>query len=237
MSRAEVDDERWVRWCRDMDDVHREIVTTFHNRWVLRTMLEMLDFNPDVEQATVITNWMKRCYATTVCTAIRRECDGARDTTSLARCLESLVECPHIATRRRWVQGVESQTQDEGVRRYANAGFDIFAASGSDLIDPGPVTADIERLRAAAGPVKKYTDKVLAHRARNGRAQPINLRFDQIDHALETLGEVYLKYYRLRHLSGSLGSLAPIVERSFLTMFQAPWYADGFVPPDERDLS
>jgi hypothetical protein len=231
MNQAESDDERWARWCRDMDDVHPEIVTTFHNRWVLRTMLGMLDYNTNVQQAPVITGWLKRCYATTVCTAVRRECDSSRDTSSLVRCLESLVECPHFVTRQRWVEGVESVTSNDGAKRYAVAGFDMFAAADSEQLDPASVVTDIERLRAAAGPVKKYTDKVIAHRVR----AEVNLRFDQIDHALDTLGDVYLKYYRLRHLGGSLGSLAPIVERSFLTMFDVPWYAEGYTPPDEQD--
>src|SRR5207302_6794745 len=100
---------------------------------------------------TVVNNWMVRCYGATVCTAIRRECDGNPTTSSLARCLETLIECPHFVSRERWVNAVMERGTDDELKREVARSFDGFATAGEDWIDPRPIVADLERLRAAAG--------------------------------------------------------------------------------------
>lgn len=226
---ATTDDELWQAWCADFDDVEHELMTLFHTRWMWRTIIELMKSVP--EQYVVVQNYMLRTYVATVCTAIRREADRDARTTSLARCLQGLVDCPHFASRERWVStALEHGDGDD--RQRATRGFDEFGGTTGEFLDRDLVQSDLERLHVLAGPIKKYTNQVIAHRQRRpGDVEAISVSFQEINTALDGLGALAQKYYRLRHPGVALAGLTPVVDLGFLRMFERPWLTPGFVPP------
>jgi hypothetical protein len=230
------DTERWDAWCRSYDDVYQEMLTLFHTRWLWRTIIEMLQHS-DVKQYVTVQNYLLRTYVGTVCTAIRREADRDSRTTSLARCLQMLIDCPHFSTRTRFRELLDTTTAPELAEERARRGFEQFARSGQETLDVSMIQADLESLQNAAGPVKKYTDKVIAHRENtHGGTKRVNVSFDQINDALDVIGDLTKRYYSLRHPGVMLANLTPSMDLNFLTMFQRPWYKDGFRPPDPFEM-
>ncbi|MFL6164293.1 MAG: hypothetical protein ACJ74U_18990 [Jatrophihabitantaceae bacterium] len=232
------DEERWTDWCSDFDEVEREVYTLFHTRWMWRAITGLMNNGVPNKQYTVVQNYFIRTYVATVCTAIRREADQAATTSSLARCLSALVECPHIATRRRW-HGLALAHRDEAGSGMSDhevgRGFDAFAPAGENHIDPIIAQAALERLTSKVGPIRKYTNKVLAHRDRHGRIARVEVSFDQINEAMDEVGRILQQFYRLRHPGSALGNVTPTTSLEWVSMFQVPWYSETWEPPADWD--
>src|SRR5664279_157248 len=121
--------ERWAIWCECFDDVERELITLFHTRWMWHKILDVLEVS-GVEQYVVVQNYLVRTYATTMCSAVRREVDPDTKTTSLARCLQRLIDWPDTMTRPRYVAGVLAASGGDWSEAHASAGYDWLAPNG-----------------------------------------------------------------------------------------------------------
>ena len=86
--------------------------------------------------------------------------------------------------------------------------------------------------------VNAYTTKTIAHRDDNpGRvpaAPPVT--WAELDAALDAVGTIYKKYYRLRHPGEALGALTPLKSPGWIQMLQVAWMPPGFIPPDDIDF-
>jgi hypothetical protein len=92
----------------------------------------------------------------------------------------------------------------------------------------------LKELAAATEPIKKYSDKTLAHRERNGDIEKLTPTWDEINSALGAVGATLKQFYPLRHAGAGLGRLTPVTSLDFVEMFRVPWYADDWtVPPDD----
>jgi hypothetical protein len=205
-------------------------------RLVQRFRLRAARDHADVQQYTAVQNYLIRTYVTTICTGIRRECDPDPRSSSLARCLEALIECPHFASRSRYRSLLDS---DLAARPDAESGYDAFAVPDSPFIAGDRVEADLHQLRDAAAHAKRYTNRVLAHRDRATANNParISLTFGEMHKALDAVGEAMRKYYGLRHPGQVLAVVTPTPsDLRFLTMFERPWLVDGYTPPNELEL-
>jgi hypothetical protein len=179
------DDERWEAWCADFDEAIKELHALFHTRYMWKVVVLELMAQAVPRQHVATQNYFVRTYVHTMASPIRRETDRDSRTTSLGRCLAQLIACPHVATRERYRELIKHENQAE------LAGFfDTFAGPGQLHIDPAKVEADHQRLEAAAKPVKRYVDKVIAHRERGGKEQKILISFDDINNVLDVIAEI-----------------------------------------------
>ena len=227
------DDERWANWCADFDEVESEVISLFHTRWMWRAITDLMNNGVPERQYVVVQNYFIRTYVATVCTAIRREGDRDTRTTSLARCLQALVDCPHFGTRTRYLALAREAHANSGFTdTYLASGFDRFAPDGSETVDPTIVEQALGRLSTSSALVKKYTNKVLAHRERpSGVVEELTLTFDDINDALDEIGRVMTMFYSLRHPGTHLAAVTPVPDLQFVEMFKVPWYSQGWAPP------
>lgn len=225
----------WAQWSEYFDAVQQEMFTLFHTREMWYRVNGILDVS-GVERYTVVQNYLVRTYATTVCTAIRREVDIRKDTTSLTRCLMLMEKSPESFSWRRFADLYPAQGTIEQTERDARASFATFAPGGGDVVETAFVRRCIERYTEAARPVKEYADAVIAHRSRGATVEPVSVSYGAIDHALDELGAVFRIFYGLRHPGVMLASITPVVDLTFLRMFQVPWFPEGSLLPPVMDL-
>lgn len=229
---------RWEQWCSDWDSVESEVFTLFHTRWMWRAITTLMEAGVPEGQDRHVQNYFVRTYVGTVCTAIRREVDRDSRTSSLARCLQVLIDSPHLATRRWFTLEAQRERDATGTALYdaeIGSSFDRFAPDGGDYLDPAVAEAALAQLVAAAAPIQKYANKVLAHRDRNGNAADLTPSWEEINHALDTVGETMQNFYPLRHPGQMLGQVTPSMPLTFVNMFRVPWWDDGWTPPRDRD--
>lgn len=230
-------DELWQSWCNDFDAAQQDIQRLFHNRYVWLTVNEMLQRTaPEIEFNTIVQNWLTTLYANTQCTGIRRECDRDTRTSSLERCLRRLCETPAIADRARYEAGVRANPDTpEQHRALKMSGFDEFApAPGAPALDVARIEADLEELRTAVETTRIYTNKIVAHREVVGPS--ITLAWADLDLALNKVGEVLKRYYRLRHPGSVLGNLTPELPLGWEKPFRSPWCPENYRPGPVRPV-
>lgn len=205
-----------------------------HTRSIWRALNQVLDASP-VKSHPTLRNCLLQTYESTVCSAIRREADTDDRTTSLARAIRRLDEAPQAITREKFLRLFRDSHPDaelsEGVRAFSR-----FAHDGGDRLDRKVLRANSDRLIAAASSVKQYTDKFIAHRERPSEAA-ISLNFAQIDHVLNELAEVTKFLHGIRHPGDMLWQVIPVMDLSFLAMFQSTWIHEGFVLSEEPELA
>jgi hypothetical protein len=234
-------EDEWRGWCARFDETHNVVILLFHNRAVWRTIREMIDTNPAVQRTGFAENWLARCYTTTQLVGIRRECDGDKGSIGLRRSLKHLASTPRIATRAWYRSELLRRTPDLTADDLAwrMAGFDDFAQPGAPFVDPALVNADIELLEAALENAETYTNKVIAHRddIQGEAVKPVSATWGDLDGALNTVGQVHKKYYKLRHAGTVLWNVTPLPQdHGWDRMFETAWKAPGFIPPDDQSF-
>ncbi|WP_158697305.1 hypothetical protein [Streptomyces hokutonensis] len=230
-------DARWHRWCEAYDASYRDITTLFHNRHVWLTFEEMWKAPTAIELNTIVINWFTRLYVATQVAGVRRECDPGTNTSSLRWCLDELVKFPQIASRVRYESAIdEAPAPDDEQKAGLKEGFDLFAGRGQPHIEAQRVQADIDTLVTTFDTVRGYTNKILLHRQRNGATLGLSLSWEELDTALNVVGVMLKRYYRLRHPGSVLGNLAPELPLGWTVPFEVPWLPEGFVPLSARPV-
>ncbi|KIQ63107.1 hypothetical protein TR51_30450 [Kitasatospora griseola] len=234
MSRA---DDKWQKWCVQFDAAGTDIQTMFHNRHVWTTIEDMwVRTGGQIELNTIVQNWFIRNYVSTQCTGIRRECDEDSRTSSLARCLRRLIESPTMANRTRYeaVVMANPEIKDEH-KASVIRGFDHFALTPeTSCLDQDRIEADVAALHAAAMTTRYYTNKIIAHRQFTD--EKITLSWHDLNRALNTVGAVFKRYYRLRHPGSSLGNLGVDLPLGWEQPFRSAWCPEDFWPQPAAHL-
>lgn len=233
--------EEWQSWCMRFDETEKGVLRLFHDRYIWKTILAMLDANPSVARGGFGEHWLGWCYTTTQLVSIRRECDRDKNSVGIGRSLDHLAGNPRIATRQWYEQQIRLRARPDWEPweiAQLEARFDDFAGPGKPFIDPALVRRDIAGLAALIGKVNTYTTKNLAHRDDITRAASTvsAVTWGQLDAAIDAIGRLHKKYYKLRNPGESLGSLTPLVSPGWVQMFNAPWMLPGFELPDPLDF-
>jgi hypothetical protein len=233
----------WQRWCDRFDRTHNGVIRLFHDRAIWRTILAMLDANPHVARGGFGEYWLGSCYTDSMLIGIRRETGADSNSVGIRRSLNALAANPRMA-RRDWH---EQQIRQRGHGQWdawelaeLDAGFNIFASPGDLFIDAARVREDLATLRVLIDRVNAYTNKAIAHRdddIRGGAPSLSPVTWAELDAALDAVGGIHKKYYRLRHPGEALGGLTPLVSPGWVQMFQTAWMAPGFALPDWHDLN
>lgn len=228
--RAEDD---WQRWCARFDQTEKGVLRLFHDRAIWRTILAMLD-NSEVNRGSFGEHWLGWCYTTTQLIAVRRECDADSSSAGILRSLKALASTPRMATRSWYIQQINQREHGDLDPQQSDAGFNMFAAASAPFISTALVQRDIDALSAVITKVNTFTTKNLAHRDDiTSRAPAPAVTWGELDSAIDAVGNMHKKYYRLRHPGESLGALTPLISPGWIQMFGTAWMRPGFTMPDD----
>jgi hypothetical protein len=230
----------WQRWCQRFDKTHNGVIRLFHDRAIWRTLLAMLDANPKVARGGLGEYWLGSCYTDSLLIGIRRETGADRNSIGLRRSLAGLASNPRMASRAWYAQQIRRDHQGRDAWELAelDAGFNLFAAPGQPFIDAARVHQDITALEAVVRRVNAYTTKTIAHRDDILRAVPATpaVTWAELDAALDAVGNIHRKYYRLCHPGEALGGLTPLISPGWIQMFGTAWMPLGFTLPCALDF-
>ena len=191
----------------------------------------MLDANPQVARGGLGEYWLGSCYTDSMLIGIRRETGADNESIGIRRSLNSLASSPRMATRSGYEQEARQRNQGRDAWELAelDAAFNIFAAPGQPFIDSARVRQDITALDAVISRVNTYTSKAIAHRDDTRRECPwgvpvgLAVTRGELDAAVDAVGNIYKKYYRLRHAGEALGILTPLKSPGWIQMFETAW--------------
>jgi hypothetical protein len=212
--------EKWRRWVEG-DYIQAEILRMNLNRAMLREIFEMAQ-EADLPPSYFL-DYLRELYGTTQAVAIRRQTEVHPRVITLGKLLAEMTEDAHRITRKFYCAMWDGN--DEHWQRVANESFDERMAgnAGGNHLDPSIPATDLETLRDKAASVKKFVDEHLAHADR--RRDPPGATFDDINAALDTIGEMFAKYYEFLTASG-WAMLEPAMQHNWKVIFTRPWLPD-----------
>jgi hypothetical protein len=209
--------------------IHDDIMTLHHNRYIWKSLLAMLEQNPDAVFHSAVNGWLSRLYSTTQAVGIRRQAATGSGDITLANVLKQIASSPRKVTLEQFL----ALTPNLDAKVLTKQWEANWQSGGKNFMDSARVKADQVRLEEASAAVHHYVNKRIAHLDKVVNAPP--LTYDDINGALDTLGDVFKRYYRL--LTGDqLAQLTPAMGRTWTQAFEFPWATQGFMPPDERDF-
>ena len=232
---ASITQSGWARWCSRFDALRDEVLGLHHSRRVWRAVRVMIETNPDVHRSGIAEHWLTECYSVAQLSAVRRQVDRRKDVVSLWRLLDELARKPTMATRSWFAAELQSRPESAPYATRLSAEFDTFAGTGASTVDKRTAEADRDRLWTAAEAAKLVVDQSVAHQTDvTGAARPGTalITWGELDTAIDTVGELYKKYYRLRHPGQVLGNLEPDLPAGWDRIFESAWRAspDGSIP-------
>jgi hypothetical protein len=220
--------ERWRRW---LDGICNDICWIHTDRFYWREVSKMVQRNPEIPGPGPIMRWMLRLFVNNLAMGIRRQADHRDDVVTLGRLLRSIVDNPTCASRKQFIARYEDGPLEQ---EMANRHFDQFTDPGGDHVAVRVVEADISRLETETARVIEYATKHGAHLDRK-YAYPEGLQpsdfpnLDEMDKALDAVGELLKRYYLLL-TSNCLLSPEPVPQFNWQQAFSVAW-----CPPDEDE--
>jgi hypothetical protein len=149
---------RWRRW---FDDIKDQIFAIHHRRQVYREVTAMVDANPAIQVPSAFYTWMRAAYVNDMTVAVRRLVDRDRRTVSFVRLMQEIGDHPEVMTRARFVARYPGWLRDAGHRD-----FERFASPGAKTIHRRVIRRHQRELLAAAGRLKTFVNKHVAHNDR-----------------------------------------------------------------------
>jgi hypothetical protein len=218
--------EQWKRW---LDGINDDIYRLHIDRYYWRELSEMVQRNPAIPSPGYIMRWFLRLYLNNVAIGIRRQAERRDDVVTLGRLLHSIRSNPTAASRRHFVSLYQSDMLEQ---RIAQLDFDQFTDPGGEYVAVRIVDADIARLEDETARVVEFASKQVAHLdpryAYPEGVQPTDYpSLDELDAALDVIGDLLKKYYLLVTANCML-SPEPILQFNWQQAFSVPW-----CPPDD----
>jgi hypothetical protein len=90
-----------------------------------------------------------------------------------------------------------------------------YGGNVGDHLDPAIPKADAATVSTAGEDVKKYMDTNIAHASADPVARQVTIKVDGVHQAMDTLAEVFRRYYGL-FTPSTLATLTPTLQQDFL---------------------
>jgi hypothetical protein len=219
--------EKWTRWIEK--PIHGDVITMNHRRQIWRDLAEAIRDNGSLPDSAFWQYYID-IYAATQAMAVRRQGDLDNRVASLARLLSEVATHAELLTPEWWLGLWTIEEGDDYERTYARAQWnDTFGGEIGVHLDPAIPRGDLQRLRDESEIVKKYVDKHVAHSEDPGPPQDpeaapaqVTLTLDEVDHAIDVIGEIFTRYYLLLTATG-MAFLEPTIQHDWLAPFRQPW--------------
>lgn len=208
-------DSRYDKWCRWLEEIDRELTDVFLNRSVWRGVDEILRKNPDLPPSHYFT-FQALNYATTEAVAVRRQAEVDPRVVTLGRLIDEISSNPSVMSRQRHVA-----LYPWGMQHLGDDFFNAWAEPGTDHVDPATVLGDLDGMR---GQIRRYVDKRIAH-AEKRRPKDVPVTFDDLDRAIDALGETFRKYSTLVRAVDRV-DMVPVPQYDWVAPFRIAWLTE-----------
>jgi len=220
---------KWITWINEIRD---ETENMLLNEEIHRQYLEMVKNNKEIQSPSGFHEWTRRNYGSYVVMAIRRQLDNDKDVVSLRRLLLEMKQFPQILTKQWFRSLYKNVTETTGLpyKFFADGDFEKNAGS-MEYFDPTVADADILRLEKLGKTIVRYANKQIAHRTK----VKTSVTFSEINEFLDEFESIVKKYVLLLTASG-YGSLIPVPQYDWLSIFTKTWIKPFTGDNDRMDL-
>ena len=212
-------DVYYRKWCRWLVRIEADVNALLLNRAIAQGVQDILRANTALPPSRFV-GWMSAAYGRAQASGVRRHAVADRygRDYSLAALLVDIRDHPEVLSRQRFKRKYANKTIF--VKATADADFDDLVGPGCDHPSASRVERDLVRLRVRARKIKRYVDTHVAHYDR--RRLRIPPSFDELDEALDFLGELCRRYHYLMFAIDRVPFEANIIDH-WTAIFELPW--------------
>lgn len=214
--------DRWAHWLGrepSPGTIHHDVVGMQASRQIWQRLQAVVSVSPEeARQLGTFHSWVNGIYLRSQGLAIRRQVDRRTDVICLRRLLGEIEARPDVISRARYIAKLHPADARRGEEF-----FDQLVRPGAEALEKDRPTADIARLDAAAGRIRKWVDKEVAHYDRAIGKFSEGLTVREIHTAVDLIFEVFNYYQRLLLGQSVAGEVVmPPWER----VFRVAWIPD-----------
>ena len=111
---------KWIEWIRV---IHKNVQDLLTSQQMYKSYLEIVKNNPEIQSPIDFHDWVRKNYASSVASHIRRELDMGSDVISLMKLLSEIKEDPQCITKK-WFESLYKGSTAED---YADHDFKTVA--------------------------------------------------------------------------------------------------------------
>lgn len=210
---------RWKVW---LPRLTGQVMELYRQLSIYHEVVSVVKANPAALKPPVFFIWLRDNYVTAIAMGIRRQLDCDYRSISLGRLLREVEHRPELISRRSYRammrrKGLSPVEADEMLRR--RIGPKAFTAAIA--------TRDIRRVERAEERIRKLVNKRIAHTGvQSALRKPPT--FQQIEHAVEEIDQIFVKYDAIIGGGGLTTARAAMLNWS--RVLEIPW-----ITPAQRD--
>jgi hypothetical protein len=206
----------WKKW---LSVIRNETTALVMHRHIYKRVQTIIATNPKLHIPSSFYDWMHDSYVNFMVIGIGRLADPNKRSISFVRLMNGIRQFPDVLSRRRFV-GLYSSAR---LRHLGQRDFNRFSSPTAKRINLRIIITHTRQLREAAGRLRRYRNKRIAHRdERSLRSLPT---FGDVDACVDSL-ERLLKEYVLLLEAGGLTQVLPVWQYDWTQIFRMPWIED-----------
>ncbi len=217
--------DKWLRWLKELDIGIYELL---YSKYLYNEVRQIIQSNPKIQTDGYFYEWLSIAYSKSASINVRKMIDTRSDVISLGRLLTEIIYNPDVINFERF-ESYSTADYDgknevelmflESRKKQARKEYEEFSGDCFPNIDPQIVRHDLDSLKSKCEPIKKYVDKLVAHRDKSiFRNIPT---YNDLDNAIESIYVYYKKYTHL--IRGIPYDIDIIPQWNWREIFTHPW--------------
>jgi hypothetical protein len=203
--------EKWNSW---LDIIQADIQNVLTNHHIYLEVQEIINKNPKIQIGSAFYELMADVYHESMVMGIRRQLDNRKDSISLKRLLDEIIQNTEILSRNHYVKLYKILPS-----HIAHRDFDNLAGEGREYFEPIIAKEDLRLLELKAKNLKTFGNKKIAHMDKSELNElPTYGELNDCIEYLKVLIEKYLRIFR----AGSY-EIIPAFQYDWKEIFKYPW--------------
>lgn len=229
-------DQKFAKWEKWLETIYyEEVIELVDSKHIFWNIQNIINNNPKIQKANSFYQFVGYTYFDYAVSAIRRQIKSDKQSISLVRLLEEIIETPSVFSRNRFVTLYRTDMQHGANRIFTTK----WAGNCSDHIDPDIVQQHLDELHSSndklSNKVMEFADRRVAHRDKRQSRIPT---FGELDTCINCLKKLVGEYWLLFMAEDLSNCFVPqrITEDYWEEIFRQPWIlSDEPYKPSNQD--
>jgi len=206
--------------------LENEVVAILIHDKMFKETTTIIQSNKSIFRKNTFYDWMVNAYVSDIIIRIRRSIDERRDVRSILRFLMEIKKEPTFRTKEMFINQCKSlnPTLPE-IEALAERDFYSIAGNGSRFFSDDLIQKDIDDLKSKCEKIEIFSNSFITHSSldvKDGHSHLEIPTFTDVNDAILFLEELVKKYILLFR-GVQKGTLMPIWQYDWKTIFETPW--------------
>lgn len=213
-----LDKSIFQNWLSDIDVIRKDLQDVLNYQQICKYFEDIVNANLDhirANKGKTFCNFIRKCYAITAATCIRRHAMFEKDSISLMRLLYQIKNC---ASQFTYVFYLEVYPLNSNEPIWQKLTFSNFSNDGK-IISEDLIERDMDEIKTITKKVSDFVDRFIAHLDRRGLDEKIT--YGELDVSLDLFNKIACKYLALVSGAGYV-TLTPGIPFDWDNIFRVP---------------